>query len=285
MRRWRYRAWRLSNGSKVVCVLDREFPPSPDYDIQWEHQTGDGKFGVDVISREDAQILLRGPRTPCEWDVETVETEPRDLEGGNKMLTPELTQAFWAHMLKEFDASVVQKGDSDLMKVVATVLDAFSVQDKEQFMLDFVTTLGRAIYIPFKIGIVGKGRWSLWAQARVCGHECGHVMQGNREGWATYDSRYVTSSSFRAGYEAECYGIDMELEFWRLGSSGFDPFRFAQERPLSLKNYGCKEAEIEQAQQMLTIRAGLVAQGVVETRAAQVAIPWLEANVSGLREV
>jgi len=75
MRRWRYRAWRLPNGSKVVCVLDREFPPSPDYDIQWEHQTSNGRFGVDVISREQAKILLRGPRTPCEWDVDTLKGE------------------------------------------------------------------------------------------------------------------------------------------------------------------------------------------------------------------
>lgn len=198
------------------------------------------------------------------------------------MLTPELTRNFWDHMLKEFDASVVQKDSSELMKVVATVLDAFGVQDKEQFMKDFVTTLGRTIYIPFEVGIEIP-RWPLWAQVRVCVHECGHVVQGNREGWTTFDSRYVTSSSFRAGYEAECYGADMEMEFWRLGTSGFDPFRFAQERPLSLKNYGCKEADIEQAQQMLAIRAGLVAQGVVETKAAQVAIPWLEKNVPGLR--
>jgi len=201
------------------------------------------------------------------------------------MLTPELTRDFWDHMLKEFGAVATQKGDAELMKVVATVLDAFGVQDKEQFMKDFVTTLGRTIYIPFEVGIESDKwpTWTVWAQVRVCVHECGHVVQGNREGWATFDSRYVTSSSFRAGYEAECYGCDMEMEFWRLGSSGFDPFRFAQERPLSLKNYGCKEAEIEQAQQMLTIRAGLVAQGVVETRAAQVAIPWLEANVPDLR--
>jgi len=201
------------------------------------------------------------------------------------MLTQKLTQDFWSHMLKEFDASVVQKGDSDLMKVVGTVLDAFGVQDKEQFMQDFVTTLGRTIYCPFKIGIESDKwpAWTVWAQVRVCCHECGHVVQGNREGWATFDSRYVTSSSFRAGYEAECYGIDMEMEFWRLGTSGFDPFRFAQERPLSLKNYGCKEADIEQAQQQLAIRAGLVAQGVVETKAAQVAIPWLEKHVPDLR--
>ena len=70
--RWRYRAWCLPNGSKVVCVLNREFPPSPDYDIQWEYQTGNGKFGVDVIEREQAKILLCEPHISCEWNVDTL---------------------------------------------------------------------------------------------------------------------------------------------------------------------------------------------------------------------
>jgi hypothetical protein len=188
-------------------------------------------------------------------------------------------------MQKEFGFTVVQKDDSELMKVVGTLLDIFGVQDKEQFMKDFVTTIGKTIYPCFKIGEpTHDDRWSLWAQVRVCVHECQHVVQGGREGWATFDSRYVTSSSFRAGYEAEAYGADMEMEWWRLGPSRFDPYKFAQDRPQSLKNYGCKEAEIEQAIQTLTIRAGIVFQGAIETQASQVAIPWLEANVPGLRE-
>jgi hypothetical protein len=185
-------------------------------------------------------------------------------------------------MQKEFNASVVQKGDSGLMEVVGTVLDAFNIQNKDQFMNDFVTTLGKTIYVTFKIG-VETPRWPLWNQARVCGHECQHIVQGSREGWATFDSRYVTSPSYRAGYEAECYGVQMEMEWWRLGSHRFDPYKFAQEQPLSLKNYGCKEADIEQAIQMLTIRAGIVSQDVIETKAAQVAIAWFEQNVPGLK--
>lgn len=199
------------------------------------------------------------------------------------MLTPELTVAFWEHMQKEFGASVVQKDEAAIMKVAATLLDALDIQDKDQFMQDFVTTLHKTIYIPFKIGI-DVPRWPLWSQVRVCVHECQHTVQGSREGWVTFDGRYVTSSSWRAGYEAECYGCDMEMERWRLGSQ-FDPFVFAKERAQGLKNYGCSEADIDQAAEMLTIRAGVITQGVVETRAAQVAIPWLEKNVPGLKEV
>lgn len=198
------------------------------------------------------------------------------------MLTPELTKAFFAHMLKEFDATLVEKDEAAVMKAAAVLLDALDIQDKDQFMKDFVTTLHKTIYSPFKAG-EDNPRWPLWLQARVLCHECQHTVIGAREEWLVYDGRYLTSASFRAGYEAECYGADMEMEWWRLGSNRFDPYQFAQDRPQSLKSYGCKEADIEQAIQMLTIRAGLVIQDVVETKAAQVAIPWLEKNVPGLR--
>lgn len=198
------------------------------------------------------------------------------------MLTPELTRAFFAHMLKEFDATLVEKDQSAVMEAAAALLDALDIQDKEQFMKDFVTTLHRTIYSPFKAG-EDHPRWPLWSQVRVLCHECQHTVEGAREGWVTYDARYLTSPSFRAGYEAECFGTDMEMEWWRLGPSGFDPYSFAMDRPLTLKNYGCKDPEIEQAQQALTIRAGIVSQDVIETKAAQVAIPWLEQNVPDLR--
>lgn len=199
------------------------------------------------------------------------------------MLTPELTVAFWEHMLNEFGASARQKDEAAVMQAAATLLNALGIQDKDQFMQDFVTTLHKTIYIPFKIGI-DVPRWPLWSQVRVCCHECQHTVIGEREGWALHDGRYLSSGSWRAGYEAECFGTDMEMELWRLGPNKFDPNKFAQERPLVLKSYGCSQEEIDQAIQMLTMRAGVISQGVVGTRAAQVAIPWLEKNVPGLKE-
>lgn len=199
------------------------------------------------------------------------------------MITPTQTKAFWAHMQNAFGSTVEEKNDALVMHAAAALLDALDIQDKEQFMKDFVTTLFKTIYIPFEIGVEGPdGRWSLWSQVRVAVHENQHVVQGERDGWALFGARYLSDSSFRAGYEAEAYGCDMEMEFWRLGSS-FDPHKFALERALGLKNYGCKDVDIEQAQQMLSLRADLIIQGVVETKAAQVAIPWLEANVPGLQ--
>lgn len=200
-------------------------------------------------------------------------------------LTPAQVKAFWAHMQNEFGATVEEKNDALVMQVAAQLLDALKIQDKEQFMKDYVTTLYKTIYIPFEIGVEGAdGRWSLWSQVRVAVHENQHVVQGEREGWPVFGSRYLTDSSYRAGYEAECYGCDMEMEYWRLGAV-FDPHKFALERALGLKSYGCTDADIEQAQQMLSMRADLIVQGVIETKAAQIAIPWLEKNVPDLQQI
>ena len=197
------------------------------------------------------------------------------------MITPELVRDFWAFMQAEFGSSVEQKATSDTMQVAAALLDALDIQDRDQFMRDFVTTLHRTIYIPFEIGVEGAdGRWSLWGQIRVCVHEHTHVVQGEREGWVTFDARYLTSSSWRAGYEAEAYGSDLEMEFWRT-----EDILDIDRRVESLKNYGCSAEDIDQAKATLELRAGLVAQGVVETRAAAVAIAWLETHAPELRDV
>jgi len=198
-------------------------------------------------------------------------------------LTPDLVKAFWAHMTGELGATVEEKNSSAVMQAAAVLLDALNIQDKEQFLKDFVTTLVCTIYTPFKVGEVAPdGRWSLWSQLRVCVHECQHVVQGEREGWATFGSRYLSSSSWRAGYEAEAFGCDLEMEYWRQGEA-FDVVAFAQDRPEVLRSYGCDQADIDQAQAQLLIRAGVVQAGVVENKATQLAIAWLEANAPGLR--
>lgn len=186
-------------------------------------------------------------------------------------LTSEVVRDFWAHMQQQFESKVEQKQSSATMQIAATFLDLIDVQDRDQFMKDFVTTVGGTIYIPFEIG-VESDQWPLWVQLRICVHEHQHVVQGGREGWATFGARYLTSSSWRAGYEAEAYGCDLEMEFWRTGK-----IIDLDQRVASLKHYGCKAEDIAQARDALAIRASVVAQGVVENRASIVAIEWLDA--------
>lgn len=185
-------------------------------------------------------------------------------------------KAFWAHMQKEFGTSVVLKSSSDMMEVVGQFLDAIGIQDKETFLTRFTTTIGKTIYIPFEIGTPGE-HYDLWRQLRVCVHEHQHVVQGGREGWATFSAQYVSSSSWRAGYEAEAYGSDLEMEYWKLGP-GLDIESFILQRTQGLKAYGCSDEDILMAQAMLRVRADVTKTGAVETLAAQRAITWLEST-------
>lgn len=183
-------------------------------------------------------------------------------------------QAFWAYMSEAYGSTIVPKATASEMKLVAAFLDALKIQDEETFMKRFTTTIGKRVYTPFEIGVPNEF-YSLWGQVRVCVHEHQHVEQGEREGWAEFDIKYVTSASFRAGFEAEAFGCDMEMEYWHQGSA-LNLEQFAQDRPLVLKSYGCSDEDIEQARQMLSIRAGVIGQGVIETASARRAIAWLE---------
>ena len=202
------------------------------------------------------------------------------------MITSNQVKDFWSFMMKEFGAKVEQKNDAMLMKVAAEFLESLHIQSKDDFMKHFVTTIGKTIYIPFVIGDLGlDDRWPLWNQVRVCVHECQHVVQGEREGWAAFGSKYLTSSSYRAGYEAEAFGCDMEMEFWKQGNTGFNAGAFAEERPYVLKSYGCTTEDIDMVKEILSIRAGIVSQGVVENMASVKAITWLGQYVPELQNM
>jgi hypothetical protein len=193
------------------------------------------------------------------------------------MLTPELTKDFWSYMQKEFGSSIVQKDEALLMEVAGSFLETLKIQNKEHFMKDFVTTLYKTIYIPFVIGDDKNDRWPLWNQIRVCVHEHQHIVQGNRDGWCEFGVRYTTSSSFRAGYEAEAFGSDLEMEFYRTGAI-FD----IGQRSSVLKDYGCSADDIDMAKQILTIRSEVVLQGAISNISTIKAIKWLDHYIPDL---
>jgi hypothetical protein len=193
--------------------------------------------------------------------------------------TPQLVKDFWAFMSKETGSDIIQKADSELMKLVAWFLDVVNIQEDEQFMKDFTTTLHNNIYIPFEIGVGSPAE--LWQQMKTCVHEHQHIEQGERDGWLTFGGRYLTSPSYRANYEAEAYGCDMELEYWR-NPPGFDAATYGKNRVKSLKNYGCSAEDIEQAQQTIAIRAQVLEQGGVENKMTQLALKWLNEHAPEL---
>ena len=108
--------------------------------------------------------------------------------------TPQLVKDFWAYMQGEYGSEVIQKADSELMRLVAKFLDVAGIQDDETFMTRFTTTLHNNIYIPFELGSSAR---DLWGQIQLCVHEHQHIEQGQRNGWLTFGGRYLTSPSFR----------------------------------------------------------------------------------------
>jgi len=195
--------------------------------------------------------------------------------------TPELVKSFWAYMQGEYDSDVIQKADSDLMKLVAKFLDVASIQDDETFMSRFTTTLHNNIYIPFELGVVPDQGYSLWGQICLCVHEHQHIEQGNREGWVKFSGEYLTSPASRANYEAEAFGCNMEMEYWRNGTN-FNAKAYGQQRVEVLSMYGCKPEHIEQAKQTITIRAEVLLQGGMENKCTQLAVAWLNEHAPEL---
>ena len=198
------------------------------------------------------------------------------------MTEPTSTQvkAFWKYMSEEYGSKVIPKVDASEMIAVATFLDVTKIQSAETFMKHFTTTLGNRIYIPFEVGVASDTH-DLWAQIVVCVHEHQHIEQGQRDGWVTFGSRYLTSGSYRAGYEAEAYGCNLEMQAWRYGPS-YHLEDYAERCAQGLSSYGCKPDQIEQAEQQLKLRIPVIVAGGVETRASQRAMAWLNEHAPEL---
>jgi hypothetical protein len=189
------------------------------------------------------------------------------------MLTSKIVTSLWGSMEKKFGSSTLQKDDSLLMSAVADILSVSGIpglQEKEKFLHGFVTTIGKRIYITFEVGNESTG-WDLWSQIKVCVHEHQHVIQGGRDGWITFCRRYMMSPTYRASYEAEAYGCDMEMEYWRTGNI-LDSAELANK----LVAYGCGEEDVEMARRILDIRADMLKCGGIENMSSIAAIEFLE---------
>lgn len=199
------------------------------------------------------------------------------------MLIPEpsaaIVVALWSHLCAHYGTRVVKKSDSALMKLAGEALDALDIQDSETFMGRFTTTIGDTIYTNFTLGDPGN----LWAQVELAVHEHQHVVQGRRDG-LEYPIAYVASRASRAAYEAEAWGAQLEVSLWHFGPN-LNLSGAAKHMSAKLASYGCGPEEIEQAQQTLELRIGMLRHGVAEAEAAKVAIEWLNKNAAHLKGI
>lgn len=189
---------------------------------------------------------------------------------------PEEVWAFWRFMQDHFRASVINKSNALEMQLVARALEALGIQSKDRFLKNFTTTIGRRIYTPFEVGSP-KGGWDLWNQIVVCVHEHQHVVQHDREG-LSYEVSYLADRAARARWEAEAYRSNLELQFWRTGTTPS-----AQSTASVLVDYGCRPEEIEVAAKSLALSAISVKRGAVINEATHVALGWLDEHVPRLR--
>jgi hypothetical protein len=191
-------------------------------------------------------------------------------------IQPEEVWAFWRFMQDHYRTTVVNKRDALEMQLVAQALDALGIQSRDRFLRNFTTTLGRRIYTPFDVGSP-RGGWDLWSQVVICVHEHQHVVQHDREG-LSFEVSYLADRAARARWEAEAYRSNLELHFWRYGTTP-SARRIAE----VLGDYGCRPEDVDVAAKSLALSAVSIRKGAVINEATHVALGWLDEHVPRLR--
>ena len=187
------------------------------------------------------------------------------------MLTAEHVKALWAYMQHYYGTQVVSKAAALEMQVVADTLGLLGILDKDAFLTRFTTTIGKAIYVPFEVGVESAGH-TLLSQVIVCAHEHQHVVQ-LREHGVTFLLNYLLNSSSRSAFEAEAYRVSMTLRYHLLGDAG-DPGAYAE----VLKSYGTTEADQAFVKEYLRLSLPTIHAKGVPDEAAKVTMDWLRQN-------
>lgn len=181
-------------------------------------------------------------------------------------------------MSDRFGARVEQKGTSGAMQAAATALALVGIQSREQFLSEYVTTMGRTVFVPYEVGSVGA--WSPWQQIATMAHECQHIVQHDRTGLVAHSLDYLTSQAARTRLEAEAYTTSMELHHWHYGSiEGW----WMNERAKGMRHYGVSDLDQAVLRLHLMAAAPTIRRGGFVTIAATVAIQWLDVHLPEAR--
>jgi hypothetical protein len=190
-------------------------------------------------------------------------------------VTPTVVRALWRYMMRLYKTNVFEKKRAPEMYLIAEALARLGVADREGFMKEWSTTLGRRIYVPFSIG-VASGSDALWDQIVTAVHEHQHVVQYEADG-VGFMGAYLLSDAARAKYETDAYRSNLEMHWWRYGEL-LGPEDLASK----LRSYAVSEADIEVAAKTLKVSADAVRRGAIVNESSNVAIRWLNANAPQL---
>ncbi|WP_426755463.1 hypothetical protein [Myxococcus sp. Y35] len=191
-------------------------------------------------------------------------------------IQPEDVRAFWRHMQRCFQTDAVHfsapRGDwPRALAPDGGFRGACPVGASHRH----VAVVGHCLHLPFEVGVRRAG-WGLWRQVVACVHAHQHVLQYDEDGPAA--AAYLTASSARARNEVDALRCDIELHFWRHGTTP-SPWRLASR----LRAQGCRAEDIARAGHVLALSAASIRQGAVENESSHVALQWLERHVPHLR--
>ena len=190
--------------------------------------------------------------------------------------TPQLVEEFYRVRTRTYGAHVTQKGDSSMMKAVANFLDLINVQDKEMFLNNFTTTIFDTVYVPYSVGVAGD--YSLWDQITTLVHELVHVTQHDADRLGFW-LKYLANKTDRAHFEAQAYGADLEMHYWRYGKS-YD----LKETAGHLKYYGLGQEYIDFCYvELVTIDDTIRNTDAAVNPVAAFAMDWLEEHEPELK--
>jgi len=195
-----------------------------------------------------------------------------------KHLDGDVVRGLWDYMTRRHNTQVVLKASASEMRLLSQFLGGLGIINPERFMTRYTTIIGRRVYTPFTVG-VADNREGLWRQLVNCVHEHQHVVQQVRDGKYLFARRYVTSPVERAHYEAEAYRCNMEMHWWRFGATP-DPYMLANK----LRDYGCRQRDIDMAAHMLEASAVSIRQGAIVNQATLEALMWLARHAPDIFE-
>jgi hypothetical protein len=182
---------------------------------------------------------------------------------------PADVQDFWSFMLARHGMTLVNKNDSKMMQIVGESLDLMGIQDKDDFMKKYTTSVLGRVFTPFELGVPMEG-WSLWNQIRVCPHEIRHDVQRKNNGCLGFEWDYTTNSASRASHECDALSVDMLLE-WRYQDRMLSPHELA----VGLKGYACTDEDVEVSEKQLQMIAKMIRRGAILPDPAKEACDWL----------
>lgn len=187
-----------------------------------------------------------------------------------KKLTSAMVKQFYAYMTKKYGAKIIDKNNAAEMEIVGWALDLMGIQDKEDFLNNYSTTVGNRIYLSFE---PGSNEIPLINQVETLVHELKHTQQMDRD--PLFVVKYLTDKSYRAHKEAAAYCTNLEMHYWYCGQV-YNTDKLA----MVLTAYALSGEYIRVVQKHLRIFGKVAKLGGVENSVSKVAIKYLNKQIA-----